>query len=424
MAYRDVPVLKPGKYRLPDGRWVEYTAADAKHVAKRINDMLAEGLRLPGCWMHDPHAGPTRHALSHTPTKPAKDHKPEKASGHYGWLRRSWVDGGNTVARVYFPDEADAKQFDKVDGVSPCLVRDWTDETGKTWPGLSLFHLASTPQPVQRHLPKPSEYPQPAVAYLGHSPSTLELLSLTSGGKPMADDKDKPDEADDTPDAEPTEVESAPEPEADSKPGGNSHAALLSEACAILKEMGIHVDHAANMKEFIVALKTAHKMQAGGGADAVTDSEQLGDDMADTQPTSQPMYMSLTPGQMRVGAKLSHTQRVDRIKALLATGRVDKPLHDDLMKDHKAEADVFAAESLSQEAVGPKFTDDGLLKPTDLDVRIAAYERLPKGRLGVAAENLGHDTAVVAPPPDDKAKREKEQDDICANLHAERGRKQ
>lgn len=412
-----VPVLKPGKYRLADGREVRYTAADAENVVTQLKRQLKVRLRVPSCWMHDPDAQPYR--LSHEAAN-RKGHQPEKAKNFIGDVTDARVENGVVVAKLHFKDRKDYEQFKKVDGVSPCLIRDWTDETGKTWPGLSIFHVAATPQPIQRDLPRPSEYRPTAPAYLSHSsPSAhrlagrLDYLSQYLGGSDMADEKDDDDKkpADETEAETPdTETESSDQPEppevetVDEHKGGGQKA-MVAKAVELAAMAGLHIGEVSTWKEFLIGFESAIKTQSGGDAGG-EQTDNLSD--ANTEAVQQPaMYMShqLTPAQMKAGAKISLADRAGKIQALVASTRITKPMGDDLLKRHKAEEVSFQVDNLSHDAFGPKFTADGLLKPTDLDAEIRAYEKLPAGKFKTGdgqKDNLSH-TAPVAEPADKEA---------------------
>lgn len=416
MYDRWVPALKPGTYRLANGETRRYTPADAVNTVRQLKAQLKAGLRVPICWMHDPQARP-----EYLDRSPNQSYQPEKAKGLIGYLVDARAEGDTAVVKCRFADEADYKQFLKVNGVSPALIWDWKDETGTLWPGLSIFHLAATPQPIQRNLTKPTEYRPAAPAYLSHSsPSAhrfagrLDFLSQYLGGSDMADEKD-----DDKKPTDETEVESPAEPETESdetpeppevetvdEHKGGGQKAMIAKIAELLAQAGLHVGDVTTLKELAIAVEAAVKTQSGDGGGEQTDN--LSD--SNTEAVQQPaMYMShqLTPAQMKAGAKISLADRAAKIKALADSTRITKPMADDLLKRHKAEEVSFQVDNLSHETFGDKFDADGLLKPTELDAEIRAYEKLPAGkfRTDPKVDNLSHTTPVD--PPKDKAADER-----------------
>ena len=324
-------VLYPGTYRLADGRKVTYTREDCRHLAQRLADMKAAGLGVPVCWEHQD-------------VEPA-DRLAHRAKGTLGWADEAKVaPDGYLEFGVDVPVQADADRMPAVRFVSPEISTDWTDGTGRLWPGKSITHLAVTPHPVQ-----PGQKPFAARLSRGGKVSDKVRLSL---GDVM------PDEKDDKKNDKPKDKAGADKPSADGS---------LSALIEALKEKGFMVpDEVASLEDLVIAVKAG---SPGGAGDAPPPPPE--------EPVAEasPVMMSLTKRVVDMERdKLS--RRIDALK-----DRIGGKLAGEL----KAE---LSRERLSLDG-------EAKLKAGALLVRIEAYERLAGGfkpggkpsRLSLAGED-------------------------------------
>lgn len=345
-------ILAPGRYRLKNGRIVEYTRRDAQNAAKYGRQQIAAGLRIPLCWEHDPRAEPAYLSDLHANAWLAR--------GYFGDVTDYRFNSDGTLdALVEIPDPNDEKQFRKVGHVSPRVDFDWTDEKGQLWPGLTVGHVAVTPKPVQRQQPREV---CPASSFLsnagpGRSRETHYLSQAIRVGPNM-----------------PMEPEPTPEIE------GGGDAALIQECMAILEDHGLHLGgDISNWDEFAIALKAAGHTKAGGPPEE-EEPEPEGNEPDDgmgveagddpdkgTQPGPMP------PAMMSVfanGAKLEVQSLEHRINNLAASGRVDgdtaRKMQGQLKRANLSVNDLFDAK--------------GEKKTPDIERLISAYELLPPGR--------------------------------------------
>jgi hypothetical protein len=102
-----------------------FTAADLRAIARRFSEHQAAGIPHPLCWGHTPAGESDTDEL-----KSIAD------------LAEVWTDGTSLFFTVYvMPDVRDVLQAKS----RPCSQRidwDWTDGTGRTWPGMSITHVA------------------------------------------------------------------------------------------------------------------------------------------------------------------------------------------------------------------------------------------------------------------------------------------
>lgn len=261
---KDVPVLIPRTYLVTgyDGtpRLFTYKKADAASVARTVNEQLKAGLRIPVCWMHDPDAEPQY--LSHK--SPEYVAQWRIANGYIGDVKKAYTRDGNTYAVVEITDPDDLKRFDKIGTVSPSLVSNWTDERGKTWPGLNMLHVGVTPKPIQRDLPR-------ARAYRPTSRTDAVWFSITipTGSQAMND-------------------------EMDDKASGEGE--LIAKAVDLLKKANLNLaGDITDVKTFLVALETA--VNTLHGEDEMDDDMDM-DVTADadgTEAVTPPMMLSWAP---------------------------------------------------------------------------------------------------------------------------------
>lgn len=336
MAQTWKDVLHPGRYRLPDGRIMEYTREHVRQAVDNGNGMIRAGLRCPGCWQHDPDAEPTYLSQS-VPLS-------ELAKGYWGEAKKFEVRNGVAYALIDAPDAADAKQLAKVRTVSPRVDFDFQDETGKVWPGASIGHIAATPKPVQRNQ-DPVMFSQARAG--GTNGATKKTTRRESHYLSFA-----------------------------IRENGTMDP---KKAAELLAKLGVHLgdglgdwDDFGRRLEAAVATKTGNDSGDGDG-DGETDNDGDGftsevDGGAGTSDTTTanppPAFMSQATADARVtqliGAERAElTRRVDR---LIRTGRIDGPTH------RKLKTAVTAA-NLS-------LTTTGSLAADATVMRIEAFEAL------------------------------------------------
>lgn len=137
-------VLYPGSYWVSDGKGgkkkVAYSRKDVEHLRQRMEEMLAAGLSIPLAAEHQDKAKPLT--------------KEERQAEWIKKLTMGWAEQaeiapeGFLTARVQVPVEEDARRLPAVRFVSPEIVNDFVDGSGRLWEGPSITHLAVTARPV------------------------------------------------------------------------------------------------------------------------------------------------------------------------------------------------------------------------------------------------------------------------------------
>lgn len=362
-AYRRwVELLEPGTYLLSDGRALTFTPADARNAAAQGNRMLAAGLRVPGCWSHHPAATPAYFGHLPAGVNPARDYFGEVAKFRLG-------PGGRLEGLMTVSDPADAWQFIKVNGVSPRLQRDWVDETGVKWSGLTVGHVAATPTPIQRRLKRPADLSH--VSGRVSARAVYDLAHATREAAAMDENDDKADTS-------------------GGEKGGSSGGSMTSVLDS-LAQLGIDLGSAgaqiADLEQLDQALKVAVSMK--GVVDDLGEDDPDGDldDGTTTAPPPPALMSHFTAAAKVVGKGLE-----ERASRLYRTGRVDDKTRDRLLGQLKT-AD------LSHKS----FAADGTLKPLAVVQQIEAYEALPAGRFSkenrVPAKGADLSHTVPADPP-------------------------
>jgi hypothetical protein len=244
------------------------------------------------------------------------------------------------------PGEDDAKRLPSVRFVSPEITRDYTDGDGRVWRGQSITHVAVTPRPVQ-HRQKPF-----AAARL----SLDRVVRLALEGYEMAD---KENEA----------------TEGEEKTGGD-----LSALIDALRETGMTIpDEVSDISGLIIAVKAA------GGVGGNTDEGEATAGPAAEELTP-PVQMSLDKRSRAVEARLIKQERASlglRIGNLLRSGRINRPLHDRLVKEANT--------------VRLSLGEDGEPSPCKLLMQVEAYEALPTGKT-FGQDRLSLEAVEVQPP--------------------------
>ncbi len=399
-----VPTFKPNKILVTcaDGvkRWVEYTDEHVRQAISNGNAQLKAGLRAPVCWGHDVEAKPAYLSNESLRDEPSNPHK---------WMSQKYIADPvrweydprtrEAVAICEFPRQAEADQFQAVGQVSPAVVFNYQDERGKTWPGCSILHIASTPKPKQRDVSRvtvakkgdrPITAPAPSyrAGFLSHPPSGAVYLSFDSDirREPMA--------------KEDVEVEVE----------GDGDAASIKDFVKILKDLGAHVGDPKTMGELLIAAKAARDTKMGGAVmdDMPTDlpmdtgagdGEDTTDD-ANEPAGGAPLFMSWTPTQLAFcerEAKFNERDWTAQAKALGTNGQVDVATSKRLVAD-------LTRVNLGHEP-HRHFTKDFKFKVPAVVREIEAYAKLPHGRFSVEnvekgnarAQHLGHKPTPTVP---------------------------
>lgn len=394
-----VPILKPGRYRLSDGRTVAYTKDDARHVCSQGNKQIAAGLKVPLSWMHDPDAEPQY--LSNTKENQLHD-EAWVAKGYFGdVLRYEVAPDGTAIAIVNVHTPKDAEQFQRVGTVSPCLLNNWTDEKNVKWPGLTIMHVASTPKPIQREIGK--------VTNLSHCAKTkrhreLQLLSQTA-----------------------TTITPWSESMEDEKKGKVGKGGDFSKLVALMNENGMSVGDPSDMDQLMVGLKAHFDTKNGGSSDMdvvdeFDDMDEMDDDMdddmeegeemnlgegdydsesmeEDTETVSAPMLMSHSSKLYQKVVEAEKKDLTERANAVAKKLGFDAVAKQDLIGKINAHCDKLAKINLSHKKSANVFTDKGDFKKGEVHTVLEAYERLQPTKFSKKIK-LSH-TALVTPPNDD-----------------------
>lgn len=341
MRYRK-DIAWPGRYRLPDGKWIQFSRNDTAFLHQRAREMLDAGLQIPVSWEHQDDAQPLTTAEA----------KANTAKFNLGFIADSSVGpDGILESIVDVPVASDAERLEAVPFVSPEIRYNWTDGLGKLWPGPSITHVAVTPRPVN-HQQKRFE----KVSLSQYAATEPIRLSLADYEGDMADDVDD------------TVMSDVPADDAASAevPGGD-----LQEVLSLLAEQGLVLDPSTTAENFIDHLKTAlHTKKAHVGAmdpdkDGDNDTSSVTD--TDNDQGNGNIVEESSPVMMSMQSRLADLERDGlkrRIRDLLQSGRITPPLHKSLLNDLGT--------------VRMSFDAKAHLKPTTLSVRVDAYEALPE----------------------------------------------
>lgn len=390
-----VPLLKPGRYRLSDGRTVAYTKDDAKHVCNQGNKQIAAGLKVPLSWMHDPDAEPQY--LSNTKDSQLHD-EAWVAKGYFGdVVRYEMAPDGAAIAIVNVHTPKDADQFQRVGTVSPCLLNNWTDEKGVKWPGLTIMHVASTPKPIQRDLGK--------VANLSHVAKTkrhreLQLLSQTE-----------------------TTITPWSESMGDEKKDKTGKGGDFSKLVALMNENGMSVGDPSDMDQLMVGLKAHFDTKNGGSTsvdvvdefdamedmdsdldsgmeDEMVEGEEVNlsegdyDDEDDTETVSPPMLMS--HNFYKKAVELEKKDLTDRANVVAKKLGFDASAKQGLIDSVNAHCEKLSAVNLSHKNSNKVLDKNGDFKKGKIHMELETLERLQPQKFSKKIK-LSH-TALVSPP--------------------------
>lgn len=330
-------VLYPGTWVLADGRRITVTRGDLANGVRQGNAMLRENIPAPWCWEHDMEA------------------EPAKFSGKNEWFAKGYF--GKTLGfclsqtklgpcvsmRVGLFDPKDKNQLDRVEKVSPMILWDYVDSSGKTWPGMTIAHVACTPKPIQRNQEKFKAVNSAALSGLSARCSKFAMLGES---KPERSNMAKDKEGDG---------------DGDTKGFDKELIDLLGQAGLQLGDGVMTLD---DLKGRLKAL-IASGVTTSAAADQDDGTGLPGDG---TGPAGVgPMVMSGLPEAVvkSVAGILDakRTELINRVGTLFDSGRINKPIADGLKNRIKA-----AVLSLG---------NDGQIYRNELLTEVAAYEKLP-----------------------------------------------
>jgi hypothetical protein len=365
-------VLLPGRQRDARGNWFSFSRRDVHAARKNIAKMLSRRVPVPCVWEHlnveagDPEEWRARYAK----------HTFAHVAGH-----RINSRGGLELLHDV-PDPKDVDQLLKTRFVSPKVYpQGYSDSRGGEYRGATIAHVAATPTPVQ-FWQRPFQLSRTDALFLSYQPE----------GRTVAEETKKP--------------------AGDAGADGDFKALLDA-----LRETGMTIpDEVTDVKGLIIAVK------ASGGAGAAEPDLDLDDEDAETETPAEPDVnadtaaaggggMPLMMSATQAAPLIAPTRRdlINRAEKLFRSGRITKPVAEDLVRRAKA--------------VDLSFTRAGELANVKVADEIAAYERLPKHmawkpKAGAADPVELSSTREVAPPKhltgsnDPKAASEW----LCANL--------
>lgn len=139
--YPDVPLY--GTTDTGERVSVEFSANDSRHLHQRVKEMLAAGLQIPVAIEHQSSAKPMYH-------DDWERYLAERAWATCGYLVDAEVQPDGKLKLIFdVPNADDAKRVEVIKFVSPEIMTDFVDGSGRMWDGMSITHLAVTPKPVQ-----------------------------------------------------------------------------------------------------------------------------------------------------------------------------------------------------------------------------------------------------------------------------------
>jgi hypothetical protein len=406
--------LWPGKYRLVDGREVEYTPEQVRHLGRRLKDMVKAGLQVPLAYEHQDVAKPMS-------AEQLSQYRAEKVKLTAGYATGCSLDqNGYLQTEVEADSDEDARNIKKIKFVSPEITRDFIDGTGKKWPGLSITHLALTNRPVQ-HKQQPFR-PLPQRMSFGEV-VRLSLEDLSEAK--MADDnsmgEDKGSEMEDK-DA----VPNLPAGGADE----DGKEADFDELKELLMSHGITLPEDTDSKNLIEHLKVAltalqGRLSPKGGETETQMGGPPGSPTPQEAPGTPAYMMSLekrfeaekkahgvTQGKLAASQKKGETleKKLVEQERLSLEGRITGLVESGIIPVHLA-----AKLKGDLKTVRMSLGDDGACQPSDVALKVAAYEDL-KGHDNLIARlshtsvgNSGGEQPREVDPPDVASEKERQQ---------------
>lgn len=336
-------------------RQVTFALPDIEQAYANGKAKIAQGYTVPACWDHQ--------AVG--PTKSINDLLADRARHTFGYASDFRMNAGTLEALINLPADADADQFAKVRYVSPEIEFNWVDSEGKTWPGMSIVHVAATPRPVIRDQ-KPVQ--------LSQLPTNIRRMRLSH-----------PIDATTMIDAT-----TLVDPSITPTPKGGVSMSTVEKLSALLSTMGIVLPDGTTDETLPAALVAA--MVAKADAAAVEpkndDDDGMGNSSDDTISTAQisPLTLSLNTQQKQFEG-YARANLTEQIKALRSSNRITQ---------------AIAAE-LTEKAKTVKLSHGagGTIEPNEVTLAIECYAKLPAGTTvtgnGRTKVDLSNGAQVVTP---------------------------
>lgn len=123
------------------GKWFRFDRSDLENAVSVNKAKLADGWNIPVCYEHQDDAEPVRLSRNQMLA--------DKAKSTCGWAEDFRIEGNRVEALIEVPNVADAQKLNAIRFVSPQVEWNFRDSEGKTWPGLTIQHIAATARPVQ-----------------------------------------------------------------------------------------------------------------------------------------------------------------------------------------------------------------------------------------------------------------------------------
>jgi hypothetical protein len=404
-------VLRPATYSVPDrsGKKRNRVTFDRDYVRRlhsRYHDMKAAGLHVPVSWEHQDSAKPDDEAGR-------AQRLADKARLIFGYAEDAVIEPGDLLQfDLDIPNDADASQAKVVRYVSPEIVNDFVDGSGRLWEGPSITHIAVTGKPVQH-----AQQPFQQLSYIRLSladidtepPMTIDLkpvlaylakrkINIRKGTKPEklltrlhACRLGFEDEGDEGEEKAEKEVE------------GDGEGKAMKKALEYLEGQGVHLPPDTNAENFIERLCVAcHALENSKEEEDVetpnpneppASAEQP--KPADTGGMMMSLERDLKASKARAEAAEARLLKSEKegLQRRIGALSVSKPIRDKLLASLKTER-------LS-------LTEDGALAMSELVTTVKAYEALDKDSINPVLLSLNRGTSKegdkpsVIPNPDE-----------------------
>lgn len=365
--------LKPSRYYLRDGRVFDVYPEDMPHYAQRLRDMTKSGLHIPITWEHQPSVKPFKNA----------EDLADRVKLTLGHVHDVSLDKSVLEVKFDAPNPEDQKKLPAIKYVSPYIEMNYTDPSGKTWPGPSITHIAVTNNPVQTDQ-KPFQMSNNPLD-LWSKGVALSMADIKEKKVGKEEDDEDQEVYGETPEATdgvpvPQEDETAPEEEGDEEGEEGEEvedeeivgdASKMGKVVTYLGHLGLMLPPETAPENFLDRLYTAvlTKLAADDPAAAMNQDQTETYGMTSAaKEANPPIVMSHNDPKLLAREKrlidLERAGLKSRLEALFAKGRITPAIKQKL------------EESLS--AVALSLADDGSLANNDFMIRLQAYEELPE----------------------------------------------
>lgn len=373
-------VLVPGRFRDRHGDWFAYSPRQIAQAARNVGRMLSRGVPIPCIWEH---VG----VEANSPD----DVKARYAKHTFGHVAGRRINGRGALELLHRgTDVRDRDQLLKTRFVSPKVYPGYSDSRGGEYRGPTVAHVAATPTPVQ-WTQRPFELSRGKALFLSYTPEDA-----------MADDADTGKKGGDD--------------EGAGKKGGSGGGATsggkktIADVIEALRSIGMNIpDEATDEAGLIIAIK------AGGSAglddDGGDDLDDLTGGASGTTAAGGGAPMLMSDARAEPLRRHSRKEATARVKALFASGRVDKPTAQRLLRE--------------VQAVELSFTRDGEMVSNKLWTKIEVLEDMPANSAWKAtghADGRELSTTTVDAPEQltGKGDPKKITDFMCAGLPAKK----